>query len=143
MVKEEGIDRNVRVIIGGEIEQIEQSFTGIGKAAVIAFLGIFAVLVMQFRSFTQPLVIFSALPLAVIGSIIMLFITGNNFSFTALIGLTSLIGIVVNDSIILVDFANQARQEGKSKTEALIEAGQVRFIPIILTSLTTIAVCYH
>ena len=139
MIKEEGIDRNVRIIIGGEIEQIEQSFTGIGKAALIAFIGIFAVLVMQFRSFTQPLVIFSALPLAVIGSIIMLFITGNNFSFTALIGLTSLIGIVVNDSIILVDFANQARQEGKSKTEALIEAGQVRFIPIILTSLTTIA----
>ncbi len=138
MIEDQGLDQQTRIVIGGEVEQIAQSFAGVGKAAIIAIIGIFAVLVMQFRSFAQPLVIFSALPLAVIGSIGFLYLTGNNFSFTAIIGLTSLIGIVVNDSIILVDFANQARLEGKSKYEALLDAGQVRFVPIILTSLTTI-----
>ena len=124
--------------IGGERESQETSFGGMGKAIIIAIIAIFGVLVLQFKSFSQPIIVFAALPLAIIGSIIALFITGNSFSFTAFIGLTSLVGIVVNNSIILVDYTNKLRKEGKDLVAALKEAGETRFIPIILTTATTI-----
>jgi multidrug efflux pump subunit AcrB len=130
--------KGYRYYAGGELESREESFGGMGQAAIIAMIAIFAVLVLQFRSFSQPLVVFSALPLAVIGSIIALLITGYSFSFTAFIGLTSLIGIVVNNSIILVDYTNKLRQEGKDLISALKEAGETRFRPIIFTTATTI-----
>jgi multidrug efflux pump subunit AcrB len=122
----------------GELESREESFGGMARASIIAVLAIFAILVLQFGSFMQPLIIFSAIPLALIGSTIALFITGYTFSFTAFIGLISLIGIVVNNSIILVDYANILQKEGKSIKEALIVAGETRFTPIVLTTLTTI-----
>ncbi|MGC9315054.1 MAG: efflux RND transporter permease subunit, partial [bacterium] len=104
----------------------------------IAVLAIFAVLVYQFKSFRQPFIIFSTIPLAIVGSVIALFLSGNNISFTAMIGLTSLAGIVINNAIILVDFANRRRAEGDSTEEALIFAGEIRFVPIVLTAATTI-----
>ncbi|MEM7105850.1 MAG: efflux RND transporter permease subunit [Bacteroidota bacterium] len=127
-----------RFTVSGEVESMFRALRGIGRAAIFAIISIFAVLVLQFRSFIQPFVIFSAMPFAAIGSLLALYVTGSTISFTAFIGLTSLIGIVVNDSIILVDFANQARREGVKDTVAIVEAGKVRFIPIVLTSLTTI-----
>ena len=108
------------------------------QAILVAMIGIFAVLVLQFKSYTQPLIVFSAIPLAFIGSILALLISGYSFSFTAFIGLTSLVGIVVNNSIILVDYTNQLRASGKSVVDALKEAGETRFIPIVLTTATTV-----
>lgn len=122
----------------GEYEARQESFSGLYNAIILAVIAIFAVLVLQFRSFVQPLVIFSAIPLAVFGSVIALFLTGNTFSFTAFIGFISLVGIVVNNSIILIDYTNQLRNEGKSVNEALQTAGETRFTPIVLTTLTTI-----
>jgi len=123
----------------GDLESRNESFGGMGVASAMALLLIFGVLVIQFKSFLQPLIIFSALPLAIIGSILALFITGISFSFTAFIGLTSLIGIAINNSIVLVDFANVGlKEDGLSVQEAAIQAGKVRFIPIVLTTLTTI-----
>ncbi len=122
----------------GEIESRNESFSGMEKAGLIALLTIFAVLVMQFRSFRQPMIIFSAIPLAVIGSVLALYITGNTFSFTAFIGLISLIGIVVNNSIILVDYSNVLVKDGYSILNAVKIASETRFIPIILTTFTTI-----
>jgi len=124
--------------VGGEKEGQEESFGGMGQAVIVAIIAIFAVLVLQFRSFSQPLVVFSALPLAVIGSILALLITGYTFSFTAFVGLTSLVGIVVNNSIILVDYSNQLRREGRDTLAAVREAGKTRFTPIILTTATTV-----
>lgn len=124
--------------IGGELESRDDSFGGMQIAVIIALISIFAVLVLQFRSFVQPLIIFSAIPMAIIGSIWALLFSGYTFSFTAFIGLTSLIGIVINNSIILVDFTNKLKQKGKSLKEALQIAGETRFVPIILTTLTTI-----
>ncbi len=124
--------------IAGELESRSEAFGGMMTAMIIALISIFAVLVLQFKSFTQPLIIFAAIPLALIGSIWALFITGNTFSFAALIGLLSLIGIVINNSIILVDYTNKLRDSGKSIIEALKIAGETRFTPIILTTLTTI-----
>ena len=108
------------------------------EAGLIAVIAILAVLVLQFRSFTQPFIIFSALPLALIGSVTALYLSGYTFSFTALIGLISLSGIVVNNSIILVDYTNKLREEGMDKQEAVRLAGETRFTPIVLTTLTTV-----
>ncbi len=122
----------------GELESREESFGGIMRASLIALIAIFAVLVLQFRSFSQPLIIFTAIPLAGIGSALALFITGNSFSFTAGIGMISLIGVVINNSIILVDYTNKLIEEGKDRLQAIREAGETRFTPILLTTLTTI-----
>lgn len=124
--------------IGGEEENREESFGGMAKALIIAMLGIFSVLVMQFRSFKQPLIVFSAIPFAATGAFFALFITGYTFSFTAFVGLTSLVGIVVNNAIILIDYANQKLSEGEAKVGAIMAAAKTRMTPILLTSVTTI-----
>jgi len=130
--------RGYRYEVGGELESREESFGGMLQAILIAIISIFAVLVLQFKSYRQPLIVFSAIPLALVGSVVALLVTGNSFSFTAFVGLTSLIGIVVNNSIILVDYTNQLRRDGMEMLAALKEAGETRFIPIILTTATTI-----
>lgn len=122
----------------GDLENRSESFGGLGIATMLAVLLILGVLIIQFKSFTQPLIIFSALPLAIIGSILALLITGINFSFTAFVGLTSLIGIAINNSIVLVDFANTLYEDGETVEAAAKQAGEVRFVPIVLTTLTTI-----
>ncbi len=122
----------------GEIQSRKETFGGMQTASLIALIAIFAVLVLQFRSFKQPLIIFTAIPLALIGSVFALLITGHAFSFTAFIGLISLIGIVVNNSIILVDYTNMLMSEGKGLVPSIKEAAETRFTPIILTTLTTI-----
>ncbi len=124
--------------IAGELENRNESFGGMSEAGIIALIAIFAVLVLQFRSFRQPLIIFVAIPLAVTGSLWALFLTGYSFSFMSFVGLVSLVGIVVNNSIILVDYSNILRRKGISTREAVIRAGKIRFTPIILTAFTTI-----
>jgi multidrug efflux pump subunit AcrB len=124
--------------LAGEIESRDESFAGMKKAIIIAIIAILAVLILQFNSFLQPLIIFSAIPLALIGSIWALFLTNNTFSFTAAVGLISLVGIVVNNSIILVDYTNILRKQGVSLYEAVQKSGETRFTPIVLTALTTI-----
>lgn len=124
--------------MSGEVEKQGKSFGNLGTAAFIAILVILAILVFQFHSFRQPFIIFMSIPMALIGSIYALFFTGNSFSFTAFIGVVALIGIVINDAIILIDFTNALRKEGKTIVEALLEAGQIRFTPILITSVTTI-----
>lgn len=127
-----------RYIISGELESRGESFGGMGIAIIIAMITVFAVLVLQFRSFSQPLIIYAAVPFALIGVIWALLLTGNTFSFSAFVGLISLVGIVVNNSIILVDYANKLIGQGLSVREAVMTSGETRFTPIILTSLTTI-----
>jgi len=125
--------------VGGEYEEQQSTFGNLAIILILAQIAIFAVLVLQFRSILQPLIVFSAIPLAASGSIIALYLTGWPFSFFAFIGLISLIGIVVNNSIILVDYINQLRREEDiSLHDAIIEGSIRRFKPIILTTLTTI-----
>jgi multidrug efflux pump subunit AcrB len=132
------LPKGVRLSIGGEKENRQESFGGMAKALIIAMLGIFAVLVMQFRSFKQPLIVFSAIPFAATGAFFALFITGYTFSFTAFVGLTSLVGIVVNNAIILIDYANQKHVEGENLFDAIMQSAQTRMTPILLTTTTTI-----
>ncbi|MCP4310490.1 MAG: efflux RND transporter permease subunit [Bacteroidetes bacterium] len=124
--------------IAGELESRNDAFSGMTNAIIIAIISIFSVLLLQFRSFKQPLIVFVAIPFAFTGMIWALLITGNSFSFTAFVGLTSLVGIVVNNSIILVDYINKLRERGKALDEALQLAAETRLTPIVLTALTTI-----
>lgn len=124
--------------VGGEYKEQQSTFGDLGVILMLAQIAIFAVLVLQFRSIVQPFIVFSAIPLAICGSFITLYLTGWSFSFFAFVGLISLIGIVVNNSIIMVDYMNQLIREGYTKMDAIIKGAQRRFKPIILTTVTTI-----
>ncbi|WP_338873527.1 efflux RND transporter permease subunit [Spirosoma sp. SC4-14] len=122
----------------GELESRAKSFGGLGTIILITIFGFIAVLVLEFGTFKSTLIVLSVIPLGIIGAVLALYFTGNPFSFVAVIGLIALIGIEVKNSILLVDFTNQLRQEGMPLVEAIEHAGEVRFVPIVLTSLTAI-----
>jgi len=124
--------------IDGEQASRDDSFSGLLQALLISLLGIFAVLVLQFRSFAQPAIVFASIPFAFSGAILALLAFGFSFSVMAFVGLTSLMGIVVNNSIILVDTANQLVKKGEGIRGAILSAAQTRLTPIVLTTLTTI-----
>ncbi len=126
------------VVVAGEVESREESFGGLGSAILIAIFGIVAVLVLEFRTFTGTLIVASVIPLGVVGAVVALFLTGYTLSFTAVVGLVALIGIEIKNSILLVDYTNQLRAQGMPLEEAIETAGAVRFLPIVLTSLTAI-----
>ncbi|MCX6256121.1 MAG: efflux RND transporter permease subunit [Bacteroidia bacterium] len=127
-----------KLIPAGEIESRKQSFGGIGTAILIAIFGIFAVLILEFRTFRSTLIVLSVIPLGIIGGLIMLYLTGYTLSFAAAIGFVALIGIEIKNSILLVDFTNQLRQQGTHIDEAIVRAGEIRFLPVLLTTLTAI-----
>jgi multidrug efflux pump subunit AcrB len=130
--------RGYRYVLGGEAESGAESFGGIGTAIIVALFGIFAVLVLEFGSFKSTLIVLTVVPLGVLGGMLMLLVTGNSISFTASIGFIALIGIEIKNSILLVDFTNQLREEGAPLDEAIEQAGEIRFLPIVLTSATAI-----
>lgn len=127
-----------KIIPAGEIESRQESFSGIGTAIIIAIFGIFAVLILEFRTFKSTLIVLSVIPLGIIGGLLMLYITGYTLSFAAAIGFVALIGIEIKNSILLVDFTNQMRHNGTALDEAIIRAGEIRFLPVLLTTLTAI-----
>jgi len=127
-----------RFVAAGEIESRQESFGGIGSAILVATFGILAILVLEFRTFRSTLIVASVIPLGIMGGIVALFLTGYSLSFTATIGFVALIGIEIKTSILLVDFTNQLRAEGVPLEDAIRRAGEVRFLPIVLTSLTAI-----
>ncbi len=122
----------------GEQESKEESFGGLGTIILITAFGFMGILVLEFGTFKSSVIVLSVIPLGIIGAILMLLITGYTFSFTATVGLIALVGIEVKNSILLVDFTNQLRREGMELSKAIQEAGEVRFVPIVLTSLTAI-----
>jgi HAE1 family hydrophobic/amphiphilic exporter-1 len=130
---------NSYIEIGGETEDIEKSYMEIFYSMIIAIFLIGAILILQFNSFKQPLIILFALPLAIIGVILGLFAIGQAFSIAVFIGIVSLAGIVVNDAIVLIDRINKNIKDGLEFTEAVIEGGIARMQPILITSITTIA----
>ena len=127
-----------KVIPTGEIQSRQESFAGIGTAILIAIFGIFAILILEFRTFKGTLIVLSVIPLGIVGGILMLFISGYTLSFSAAVGFVALIGIEIKNSILLVDFTNQLRQKGVPLNESIIQAGEIRFLPVLLTTLTAI-----
>ena len=122
----------------GEIESRQESFGGVGGAVIVATFMILAILVLEFRTFRSTLIVASVIPLGLVGGIAALWLTGNTLSFTATIGFVALIGIEIKTSILLVDFTNQLREEGMGLVDAIQKAGEIRFVPIVLTTLTAI-----
>ena len=124
--------------IGGEAEKINDTFAGFGPIVMIAMFSIFAILVAEFGRFKEALVVAGVIPLGTFGGLIALVVTGNNLSFLAVIGFIALVGIEIKNSILLVDFTSQLRQRGLGLREAIEQAGEVRFLPVLLTSVTAI-----
>ena len=138
------IERNVptppdyKVALGGQAEAQSAGFAGLGVAILIATFGLLAVLILEFRKFSTALVVAGIIPFGLFGAVAALFITGNSLSFTAAIGIVALLGIEIKNSILLVDFTEQLRREGVALREAIERAGEVRFLPVLLTSITAI-----
>jgi multidrug efflux pump subunit AcrB len=125
--------------LAGEAESEKDAFGGSFGTVIIATVFLFImVLILEFKTFKSTLIVLSVIPLGIIGGVLMLWATGNPMSFVAIIGFIGLAGIEVKNSILLVDFTNQLREEGKGLEEAIREAGEIRFLPIVLTSLTAI-----
>jgi len=137
-VRAETWPAGVRILPAGELESRQESFGGLGTAILIAVFGVLAVLVLEFRTFRSTLIVASVIPLGVVGGLVALFLSGYTLSFTAMIGFVALMGIEVKNSILLVDFTNQLRHEGVPLDEAIRRAGETRFVPILLTTLTAL-----
>lgn len=123
---------------GGEQEETLDSLKSLLKAFFYAFLIIYLILSSSFKSIIQPLIIMLAIPFGLIGVVIAFLIHGMPLSFMAILGIVGLNGIVVNDSIVLVDFINKLRREGMARRESIIKAGQMRIRPVLLTTITTV-----
>jgi len=137
-IEAHGLPKDVEVIYGGETQEVEETFTDMRNNMIVAILIIFAILVIQFNSFTQPIIILVAIPLAMIGVMPGLALMGYNFGFVAFIGVVALIGIVVKNGIILIDYINYLRRSGYSREEAVIKTGMTRFEPVLATTITAI-----
>jgi HAE1 family hydrophobic/amphiphilic exporter-1 len=127
-----------RVVLSGQNEELASSFASLRFALLLAIFLVYLVMASQFESLLHPFVIMFTLPLGVVGVVLSLVLTFTSVSVMVLIGLIILAGIVVSNGIVLVDYANQLRAEGRSKIDALVEAGTVRMRPILMTALTTI-----
>lgn len=124
--------------VGGEAEAAEEAFGGILPIVLLAVGGIFAVLVAEFGRFRETVVVAGVIPLGLFGGLVMLWLTGNSISYMAVIGFVALIGIEIKNSILLVDFTTQLRKRGVPLRRAVEEAGEIRFLPVLLTSVTAI-----
>ncbi len=122
---------------GGEFQEMQESFNSLFSAMYVGLILIIFILVLQFNSFRQPLIIIFTLPLAFIGVFFGMAAIGRNFSFPAFIGVIALMGVVVNDAIVLIDRINNNIRAGMKKIDAIIQSGKERLQPIFLTTITT------
>jgi len=129
----------LRYTIEGEGKEQKESLADVARGFVIALFCIYALLAIPFRSFTQPLIVMSAIPFGMIGAVLGHLIMGHNLSLLSLFGVVGLAGVVVNDSLVLMDATNRIRSQGADAHDAITRAGAMRFRAIILTSLTTFA----
>jgi len=124
--------------MGGEYETRQESFSGFTIIIILTIFLFIGILLLEFKTFKSTIIVLSVIPLGMVGALSALWLTGNSLSFVAVVGLIALAGIEIKNTILLVDFTNQLREEGKPLDIAIREAGEIRFLPIILTSLTAI-----
>jgi multidrug efflux pump subunit AcrB len=135
----EAANPDIRFEYGGQFEETQESVDSLFRAFFVAMLLIYTILATQFQSFSQPLVVMAAIPLSFIGVAGGFLLSPKAIGLIALVGVVGLTGIVVNDSLVLVDFVNKRRDRGMALDEAIVESGKLRLRPIFLTSITTIA----
>lgn len=126
------------ISVGGQAEVSARNNNGVGGIAMLAVFGILCVLVLEFGRFREVTVVAGVVPLGLFGGLWALIFTGNSLSYLAVIGFIALIGIEIKNSILLVDFTTQLRQQGMELMEAIERAGEIRFLPVLLTSVTAI-----
>ena len=129
----------IRYTTEGEGKEQKDSLADVLNGFILTLFGIYALLAIPFRSFTQPFVVMAAIPFGIVGAIVGHLIMGLNVTFLSLFGMVGLAGVVVNDSLVLIDATNRLRGNGSDAATAIIQAGGRRFRAIILTSLTTFA----
>jgi hydrophobe/amphiphile efflux-1 (HAE1) family protein len=128
----------VRFDVGGQAQQMQETMSGFLAAVAIAIIFIYLVLASQFGSFLQPIAIMVSLPLSMIGVLLALLVTGSTLNIFSVIGIVMLMGLVTKNAILLVDFTNHGQREGKPQHQAILDAGQVRLRPILMTTLAMI-----
>ena len=138
IIAETPIPSEYQVILGGTAEDQQEAFFYLGLAFVAAVLLVYMIMAAQFESFVDPLIIMSTVPLSIIGVFFFLFITGTSISVMALVGLVMLVGIAVNNGIVLVDYINQLRKDGLELIDAVKQASAARMRPVLMTATTTI-----
>jgi multidrug efflux pump subunit AcrB len=137
-LKKVELPNDVVIALKGEVDAMRAALKGFGGVLPLAMVLIYLVMVGLFRSYLDPFVILCAVPLGFIGVIAMLLITHTSVNVESLIGTLMMVGIVVSNSVLLVDFANRRMREGVPLSEAVVEAGRQRIRPILMTSLATI-----
>lgn len=132
------LDKDTQISFGGDRELFENAIDDVTLAIVLAVVLVYIVMAAQFESFKYPFVIMFTVPLMVIGVALALFLTQTPISITAVIGILVLVGIVVNNGIVLVDYINQRKEAGMDSYEAIVTSVHDRLRPILMTALTTI-----
>jgi HAE1 family hydrophobic/amphiphilic exporter-1 len=132
------IPESYRVEYGGDLREMQEAFAGLTTALLLAVALVYMVMASQFESLVYPLIVMLSLPLAAAGVLGVLYLAGKTFSVPSIIGIIMLAGIVVNNAIVLVDYTNQLRRQGKALREAIIEGAATRLRPILMTAATTI-----
>ena len=123
---------------GGQNELMEESFGGLAQALTFSIVLVYLVMAAQFESFAQPLVLLTSVPLSFVGAVLSLVLTGRSLDISGMIGIILLVGIVVNNGIVLIDYINQLRRSGMERDEAVKQAGPTRLRPVLMTTLTTL-----
>lgn len=121
----------------GEAKEQAESFGSLYWGLIFVFFIIYCLLAIPFKSYIQPLIVMSVIPFGTIGAVVGHWIMGMDLTIMSILGLMALIGVVVNDSLVLVDFINKQREKGQELMQAVLDAGQARFRPVMLTSMTT------
>ncbi len=132
------LPNDLRIEIGGAAEDMMESFMYLGLAFLVAMLLTYMVMASQFESFVDPFIILFTIPLSLIGVALGLLVTGTTLSVMSIVGIIMLVGIIVNNGIVLIDYTNQLRQRGHALYEAVLLAGEARMRPVLMTALTTI-----
>ena len=135
---EKNLPAGYHIEYGGSYEDMNEAFVTLALALALAIILVYAVMASQFESLVQPFVVMFTMPLALIGVLFILGLTGTTLSVASFVGIIILSGIVVNNGIVLIDHMNQLRTEGISKTKAIIQAGADRIRPVLITASTTI-----
>jgi multidrug efflux pump subunit AcrB len=133
------LDPSIKFSFKGEAEEQSESNAGFKSGSVLVLLAIYALLAIPFKSYLQPLIVMSVIPFSAVGAVLGHAITGYDLSMLSIVGMMALLGVVVNDSLVLVDYINKQRDKGIAVYEAVLESGSARFRPVLLTSITTFA----
>ena len=132
-------DPSINFTFKGEAEEQSESNAGLQSGGLLVLIAIYALLAIPFKSYLQPLIVMSVIPFSLVGAVLGHIITGYDLSVLSVVGMMALLGVVVNDSLVLVDYINKQREKGIEVYQAVLNSGAARFRPVMLTSITTFA----